>query len=239
MTHLTKHKAPIEPNNTMVNNTTTGFLSNKVWEKKCCLLLEIVWILFQFSRVWKIHLHSTAILSKFSPALEAYTMSKANFLKVHFNVISFRGKISESDVTSIKLSSENQSKICCWCFKDLNSSLFAHFFSKILIDDEQVQCFLAGKWNFGKNLAYTRLSVYFTLWPTHFNNSQQMRICATSVAFSRPDPLQQNSNMILQTVLYISYDFRSENFLFNQRISPSWYFSYLSLPIYLKNVQIL
>lgn len=172
MTHLTKYKAPIEPNNTMVNNTTTGFLSNKVWEKKCCLLLEIVWILFQFSRVWKIHLLSTAILSKFSPALEAYTMSKANFLKVHFKVISFTGKMSESDVTFIKLSSENQSKICCWCFKDLNSSLFAHFFSKILIDDEQVQCFLAGKWNFGKNLAYTRLSVYFTLWPTHFHFQQ-------------------------------------------------------------------
>lgn len=110
MTHLTKYKAPIEPNNTMVNNTTTGFLSNKVWEKKCCLLLEIVWILFQFSRVWKIPLHSTAILSKFSPALEAfkYTMSKANFLKVHLKVISFRSKISASDVTFIKLSSENQ-----------------------------------------------------------------------------------------------------------------------------------
>ena len=241
MTHLTKHKAPIEPNNTMVNNTTTGFLSNKVWEKKCCLLLEFVWILFQFSRVWKIHLHSTAILSKFSPALEAYTMSKANFLKVHFKVISFRGKISESDVTSIKLFSENQSKICCWCFKDLNSSLFAHFFSKILIDDEQVQIFQAGKWNFGENLAYTRLSVYFTLWPTHFHFQQQSRWeYVPQVSHSVDLTLYtQNLNIILQTVLYISYDFRSENFLFNQRISPSRYFSYLSLPIYLKNVQIL
>ena len=241
MTHLTKHKAPIEPNNTMVNNTTTGFLSNKVWEKKCCLLLEIVWILFQFCRVWKIHLHSTAILSKFSPALEAYTMSKANFLNVHFKVISFRGKISESDVTSIKLSSENQSKICCSCFKDLNSSLFAHFFSKILIDDEQVQCFLAGKWNFGKNLAYQALSLLYSVanslsFPTIHSRWEYVPQVSHSVDLTL---YTQNLNIILQTVLYISYDFRSENFLFNQRISPSWYFSYLSLPIYLKNVQIL
>lgn len=186
----------------------------------------------------KIHLHSTAILSKFSPALEAYTMSKANFLKVHFKVISFTGKISESDVTFIKLSSENQSKICCWCFKDLNSSLFAHFFSKILIDDEQVQCFLAGKWNFGKNLALSLLysvanSLSFPTIHSRWEYVPQVSHSANLTLYT------QNLNIILQTVLYISYDFRSENFLFNQRISPSWYFSYFSLPIYLKNVQIL
>ena len=242
MTHLTKHKAPIEPNNTMVNNTTTGFLSNKVWEKKCCLLLEIVWILFQFCRVWKIHLHSTAILSKFSPALEAYTLSKANFLNVHFKVISFRGKISESDVTSIKLSSENRSKICCSCFKDLNSSLFCPFLFKDT--DRWWTSSVFSSWQmklWQKPCLYQALSLLYSVanslsFPTIHSRWEYVPQVSHSVDLTL---YTQNLNIILQTVLYISYDFRSENFLFNQRISPSWYFSYLSLPIYLKNVQIL